>query len=312
VNAVLSRRSWLAAGAALLAADAVRRPAQAQTLPLLKVAAASTEGQAEAYYAEYLGLFKQHGLNVELHRLTSAITIGPAIASGDLHIGVGNVLALGQAHAHNIPFVIIAPGGIHDWRFPTGALVVPTRSLLTSPKELGGKTVAVATINGLDQLAGDALIDQSGGDLPSVKFVELPPPSIPDALAQGRVDAALLQEPALSAAADRVRSIGNAEDAIARVSVQTAWYALRPWLDANKDAARRFADAIYAAGSWAMANPEKAALVLDKYLGIKEPRAFGRFATKPDLPSIQVVLDVGAKYKLVPPVNAAEFVWDGK
>ena len=43
-------------------------------------------------------------------------------------------------------------------------------------------------------------------------------------------------------------TIAHDDDAIGAHTVQTVWYALRPWLDANKDAARRFAAAIYAAG----------------------------------------------------------------
>jgi ABC-type nitrate/sulfonate/bicarbonate transport system substrate-binding protein len=115
----------------------------------------------------------------------------------------------------------------------------------------------------------------------------------------------------LSAAKDRTRSIGSGDDAIGAHTVQTVWYALRPWLEANKDAARRFAAAIYAAGDWATANPEKAAVVLHKYILINEPRAYGRFSTKQDPAGMQVVFDAGAKYKFLPQVNASDFVWDG-
>jgi len=69
---------------------------------------------------------------------------------------------------------------------------------------------------------------------------------VTDAIVTGRVDAGVLPEPMLSAAKDRTRSIGSGDDAIGAHTVQTVWYALRSWLENNKDAARRFAAAIYA------------------------------------------------------------------
>ncbi len=135
---------------------------------------------------------------------------------------------------------------------------------------------------------------------------------MPEAIVSGKIDAGVLAEPDLSANKDRTRSIGSGDDAISPHTVQTAWYCMRPWLEANKDAARRFVDAIYAAGAWATANPEKAALVLKKYISIDEPRAYAHFSPKQDVAGIQVVLDAAAKYKVLPPITAADFTWDGK
>ena len=74
---------------------------------------------------------------------------------------------------------------------------------------------------------------------------------------------------------------------------------------------KQLAAAIYAAGDWATANPEKAAVILHKYISINEPRAYGRFSTKQDVAGMQAVFDAGAKYKFLPQVYAADFVWDG-
>jgi NitT/TauT family transport system substrate-binding protein len=306
------RGAWLAGTGALLGAISLSgRCASAQSAAAVRIAGASTEGLCEAYYAEELGFFKRSGLNADVRVLPTAAPIAPAVASGDLHIGAGNALQVATAHAHNIPFVIIATAEVHDKRFQNSAVVVAKNSPITSPRDLGGKSVAVSTLNGLEALAAIALIDQAGGDVSTVKFVEMGPLLVTDAIVTGRVDAGVLPEPMLSAAKDRTRSIGSGDDAIGAHTVQTVWYALRPWLEANKDAARRFAAAIYASGDWATANPEKAAVVLHKYILINEPRAYGRFSTKQDPAGMQVVFDAGAKYKFLPQVNASDFVWDG-
>ncbi|MGA2393829.1 MAG: ABC transporter substrate-binding protein [Candidatus Lustribacter sp.] len=278
----------------------------------MRIAGGSTEGLCEAYYAQELGLFKSRGLGVDLRVMASAAPMASAVASGDLQIGTNNVFSVAQAIARNIPFVILASAGIHDKRYPNSQVVVAKQSPITSPKELSGKSVGVSTLTGLEALSVKALIDQSGGDLATVKFVEMGPLLVPEAIVSGRIDAGVLAEPELTANKDRTRPIGSGDDAIGPHTVQTVWYCLRPWLDANEDAARRFTDAIYAAGDWATRNPEKAALVLKKYISIDEPRTYARFAPKQDLAGIQVVFDAGAKYKLLPPINAADYVWDGK
>lgn len=306
---VLDRRAWLAGTAASLAFGG---RALAQSAPVVHIAGAKTEGLCEAYYAEELGYFKRAGLNAEVRVLPSAAPIAPAVASGDLQIGAGNALTVAAAHAHGIPFVVVACQAIHDKRWPNSGLVVALDSPVRSAKDLSGKSVGVSTLNGNEQLAGTALIATAGGDVSTVKFVEISPPLIVPALTAGRLDAAVLAEPQLSAARDRTRSLGSGDDAIGEHSVSTIWYALRSWLDANKATARTFADAVYAAGAWANANPEKAALVLHKYIGLDEPRALAHFAPRQDAAGLQVLFDAAAKYRFIPPVVATDFVWDGK
>jgi NitT/TauT family transport system substrate-binding protein len=288
------------------------RVAASQTAPLVRVAGGSTEGLCEAYYAQELGFFKSHGVEVDLRVMASAAPMATAVASGDLNVGTNNVLSVGQAYARNIPFVIIASASVHDQRYPNSQVVVAKDSPIRSPKDLAGKSVGVSTLSGLEALSVKALIDQSGGDLAAVKFVEMGARLVPESIVSGRLDAGVLAEPDLSAYKDRTRSIGSGDDAISPHTVQTVWYCMRPWLDANKDAARRFVAAIYAGGAWATANPEKAAPILKKYISIDEPHTYARFSTRQDLAGIQVVFDAAAKYKFSPPVTAADFVWDGK
>ena len=312
------RGAWLAGTGAVLAATSIagRRGAFSQTPSPLQVLGGSAEGSAEAFYAEARGFFKAHGLNPVVHNLPNGGQIPTAVASGDYQIGCGNVLSLGQAHAHGFPFVIIASGGIINATSPSSQLAVAYNSPIRSPKDLNGKSLAVPSLNGLLQLQATVLIDRSGGDPASVKFVELGVLTMVDAITSGRVDAAVLIQPQLSPAMDAklVRSIGNGDAAIGLNAVNTAWFVLRSWLDApnNKDTARRFADAIYATGGWANANPEKAVVILRKYVKTTQQRAYARFATKDDLPEIQAVMDLGAKYNFLPPTNAADMVWNGK
>jgi NitT/TauT family transport system substrate-binding protein len=307
-----TRAAWLGSGAAALGAFALGTRAQAQTPAAINVGAGLIESHAEGYYAQELGFFKQRRLDVTMHTLRNGAAIAAAVAGGDLQIGCSTVLQLAQAHARGLPYVIVVPAGVHDGRYVhTASIVVAADSAIAGPKDLAGKIVAVSTLGGLDQLATLALIDRSGGDSSATRFVEIPPSAMVEALAAGRVAAASIEEPELSAAGTRVRRIGDGLDAISKVFVTTAWFTTNDWLAANKDVARRFSDAIFAAGAWAMANPEKAATVLAKYLNFKEPRSIQPFATKRDFGAMAALMTTAARYKLVPAVNARDFVWDG-
>jgi len=307
-----SRAAWLALGSSAAASTAIG-PAGAQTLDVLHLGVGLIESHAEGYYAQAGGFFAGHGLDVDVKQLRNGATIAAAVAGGDLQMGCSTVLQLAQARGHDLPFVIVAAGAVHDARFAhTVGLAVAASSHLASPRELNGKTIAASTLNGLDQLVTSVLVDKSGGDSGTLRFVELSPRAMVDALEAGRIDAASMEEPELSAAGSRIRSLGDGEDAIASRFVTTAYFTTGPWLAKNKSVARRFADAIFAAGAWAQANPDKAAAVLAKAMGSPDARATQRFATRNDPAELQALAKTAVQYKVAAPLRLEDLVWNGR
>lgn len=314
MNDRLTRGTWLAGLGAAGAGLGLAEGASAQSATTVKVGIGPIEAQAQGYYAKDMGYFAKSGLNVELSPLRAGTAIAAAVVGGDLQFGCSNVVSLGSAHSRGIPFVIIAPGAYYDSNAPTAAGVVAPNAPYKSAKELSGKIIGGISVGGLDQVAMWAWIDKSGGNVSTLKYVELNPSAMADAVAAGRVDACSLNDPDLSAAvaAGKVRILGKAWDAISKLFIQTAWFTTRDYLAQNKETVRRFQQAIVAAGAWANANPVPAAGIIEKYILIKEPRATVRFATKMDPGLIQVVYDTGTKYKFFAPTNAKDFIWDGK
>jgi NitT/TauT family transport system substrate-binding protein len=313
----ISRAGLLSSGTGLCIAAAfgTRTGAiAANDVALIKIGAGQIDPQAEAYYAQEMGFFKKHGLTTSVSTLMNGAAIAAAVASGDLQIGISNVLQLAQASSHDLPFVVIATGGVHAPNYHVSGLVVAAGSPIASAKDLDGKVVGVATLNGLDQMAASVFIDKNGGNSKAVKFIEVPHAAIVDTLTAGRIDAANIEDPDLSAALarKRVRSLGDGEAAIAPSWAETAWFSTKNWLAGNKDSAARFAAAIYEAGAWAMENPDPAAVVLQKYLGRSREKSSQRFATSMKLADFDAVLDAAAAYHLIPPTKASSFVWDSK
>lgn len=309
----LTRGRWLGAATATGTLPLLGLPLAAQTAAI-KVAAGQITQQAQAYFAADAGIFEKHGITATVTTFRGGAANAAAVAGGDMQVGVSSILQIAQAVSHNLPFVVVAAGAVHLPRANDTSLIVIASSPVTSPKQLNGKIVGASSLNGLDELSTRALIDKNGGDSATVKFTEIPPVEQLAALQAGRIDACSMEDPERQAALDskKVRDLGNGLDAIAPTFVTTGWFTTQTWLAANKDTARRFAAAIYEAGSWAAANPAKVTDVMSKYLKTTAAPSVAAFAKNTNTRDFQPLLDVAATYKLLPAIAATSFVWDGK
>src|SRR5581483_2677156 len=114
-------------------------------------------------------------------------------------------------------------------------LVLPDSGIATA-KDLNGKTVAVTGLHDLLSLSARAWIDKNGGDPATVKFVEVPPATMPAALQQKRVDAVALFEPYVSAAeAAGAKEIGAPYDAVSTHFMTACWFGDADWIKEHRD-----------------------------------------------------------------------------
>ena len=213
----------LLGGAALLSS---RAAARAQSGAAVRVGTILLEAAAEVYFAQDVGFFAKAGLNVDIQLFENGPAIAAASVSNAIDIGYGTVDALTAIHQKNVPLVIIAPSA--EYVSPdtqnTSALLVPLTSTVATGKDLTGKTVAVIALNGITHTAARAWIDQNGGDSTQVKFIEIPPPAMGAALAAGRVDAAWITEPFLTAAKRNARPLVYGFDAIGKRFLLNVWF----------------------------------------------------------------------------------------
>jgi len=293
--------------ATALATARFSSPALAQTADVLRVGCGGTEFDAEAYYAQELGFFQKHGLTIEIQRLRGGPDVQAAVAGGSFQIGDTNILSLAAAKQHGQSITVIAPGAQYAAAAPTSLLVVLPDSPAHVAKDLNGKTVAGISVGGLDQLYIDAWIDKNGGDISSVKFVELPPPAMVPALLAGRIDAASLSEPFLDMERSKLRVLAHDVEAVSPNNMITAWFTTSEWAAKNPATVKAFAAAIGEAAVWANKNPEAAAKILGKYMSIDEPRTHAHYASSLDPALVTPILEGAAKYKLLgAPMTFAE------
>jgi NitT/TauT family transport system substrate-binding protein len=181
-----------------------------------------------------------------------------AVTSGAYEFGKGSVVSAFRAFSRGIPLVAVAPGWIFEEKTPSAEMIVAADSPYRTGADLSGKTIAVSSLNELNQVAAMAWVDQHGGDSKTLKFVELPVVASAAAVAAHRIDATVLLEPALSAAlsAGTVRSIGSAFAAIAPTFPVSVWLTNRAFAVAHPAQVKAYARALAEASDYLNVHPE--------------------------------------------------------
>lgn len=264
-----SRRAFLAGSGAVAGAFATSsRASVAADLTPVKIAATASESASNVFYAQDLGFFRDHGLDVQLQLLGSSGAYVNGIISGTFDVGAVASGSLVTAYCRGLPFALVANGGVYSAATPQTMLFVARASSLRTAADFKGKTIAVSTLRDITQVSVMAWIDRNGGDLQSVTFVELSPPSMLPALAQGRVDAAFIGEPFLTPALAQAIPIAACSSMVANRFLVVGWATSRNWLTANRVTALRLRAAFDQADAWALRNRGPAGEILGKYAHI--------------------------------------------
>jgi NitT/TauT family transport system substrate-binding protein len=311
----LQRRRFLQ----LAGAAATMRPFRALAAPPLKIRVGSGVGlgAAQTYYAQELGIYKRHDLEVALEIPLSMKTVLTRFAAGTLDIGNGNVLSIAREAEKDGNYVIIAPGEYYNSESPTTVLVQAPSSNFHTGKDLEGKTVMTGDGAELAQFAVQNWIDSTGGDFRKVNFVHnIPMAEVGPPLVDGRIDAALINNPTLTILMGNgsVKLLADTFRAIGKTFLPAAYFAKRDWAMANREAVRRFAAVINETAQWANTHHDETVKLVSKLT--KAPESLVNQMVRPhyagtiNLESIQRPLDVAIKYGFIKPVRAEDIVID--
>lgn len=256
----------VALGAAVLCGSSGNaQPAAA----VLRIATPGNDGNALAFYAQDTGVFKKYGIDSQIQaiRAGGGPSVASAVAGGAVDIGESDIITIASAREHGIPLVVLAPSFTHRSAVPITAVIVAKNSPIRSASELNGKIIGTPSLTGPAKVAADKWLLKNGADISTIKFVEMPQPSMGAAVSRGTVAAAVSNEPSLTASLDEVRELGYPYDAIGNGIQVTAWCATEEWVRTNADLARRFVNAIHETAVWANnpANHAASGAILLKY-----------------------------------------------
>jgi NitT/TauT family transport system substrate-binding protein len=178
---------------------------------------------------------------------------------------------------------------------------------MQSFKDLAGKKIAILALQALPHLAITTLADFYGVDIKTLKFVEVPVPSIAAAVKEGAVDAGHIAEPFIAASEaegiTRLLYSGYYPPEIADRIMVSSWFAKKSLLEKNKEKMGRFLKAITKATDFINKNPDQMPDIIAKYtkLDVNLLRKITppRFYTKLYKKDIQVQIDLCAKYGFI-------------
>ncbi|MEA2719705.1 MAG: NitT/TauT family transport system substrate-binding protein [Candidatus Eremiobacteraeota bacterium] len=303
-------RALGAAGAAL-AVPAVARAAGKNVT--VRIGTIASDVSAEPLYADAQGIFGRGGLDAQISALANGGAIIAAVASGALDAGFANLTSIAAARQRGVPVRILAPATMYTDKAAVTVLVRARGSKLRTGGDLRDKTIAVSTLKGELQVGASAWIDKNGGDASRTHFIEMPFSAMAAALAAGRVDAAMLTEPALTIHKDAVELLARAYTAIADEFLIGAFVASESWLRDNADAAKRFTAAMAETARWANAHHAETAVILAKRASLDEAlvRSMTRatYGERLDAEHVQPVLDAAVKYgSLKSAMKASELI----
>ena len=153
---------------------------------------------ASLFYAQSSGIFAKHGLNVTFVPQASPVAVEASMASGTEQFGFITTPVLINLNSKGVGVKCVSPVDGNEPTNPandTTVLVAAKGSGITSLKDLAGKNVAEVQLTSLNSLSVMVLAKQAGIDPHSIHQIAIPFPQMPAALAQGRVQAAVIVAP---------------------------------------------------------------------------------------------------------------------
>lgn len=309
-----SRRRFLALTGASLCATT--RLASAQSASTVRVGIIPSDPFGEAIYVQAGGFFKRAGIDVRLVSLRNSGAIAAALAGGSIDVGLGNPIVIASAREHGLPYYAFAPSSLFDAAAPTTLLMVANASPLHTAKDLEGKTIGSIELGGITQASLRAWLTKNGADPSVVRFTEIPFAAMAAALAQGRIDAGFIAEPALAAARATTREIGDPYAAIAGVWCLNMWFSTKDWLTQNTALAHRYAGAVLKGAAWANTHHAETGTALKAYTPLSDETIAKmtriRFATSYAAAYLQPVLDTGYKFAILKSaIGASDLMFPG-
>ena len=219
------------------------------------------------------GIFEDYGIKVNIERAASPIPVVASLVAGQAQFGFVTTPVLINANREGTPIKCVAPidGQVSPDR-DASALVAAKDSGITSLEDLSGKSVAVVQLASINLIGAKKLIEDAGAT--GTEYVALPFPQMPQALADGRVDAAVITSPYVEQALDAgaVELAHPSSDLFPEGTIY-CYAASASYLDENPEVAENFQAAMEEAITYAGEHEEEAKATLVEYLELTEEQA---------------------------------------
>jgi NitT/TauT family transport system substrate-binding protein len=288
-------------------------PRVARAAELLRAALLPVDPAASIYYAQDQGFFGEVAIEPQIQVIQAGSAVVSAVLANAIDVGWSNPISIAAARLRGLPLSCIAAGGVYVEHEVTAGILVPKNSPAKTARDLNNKTMGVSGLQTLGQWGPAAWIDKNGGDSRTIKWVEMPFPDMPLALAQERVDAAYAAEPFITLSKEG-RVFADAFAAIAPRFTIGAWVTTQEYADAHRDLIARFARAMAKAATWGNEHRDQSAAILSKYSkldpAVTKSMVRVTYATRLLAVEMQPVIDLAVHYgTLRSSIRASDLVY---
>ena len=274
-----------------------------QEVRSIKVGAIPIVDVAPIYLGVEQGFFEDRNIDVEIVQTTGGAAAVPGVVAGDFQFAFANITSLLLAQTEGLPLKVVASGNAStgDEGADFAGIVVPPDSSITRAKELQGHTVAVNNLKNIGEVSIRAAIEKDGGDPDQVKFVELPFPDMPGALAGGQVEAAWLVEPFFTVAKQGGNTLVSSNLAVTAPDMTIGTYfTSQQEIAEDSDLVDDFTAAIEESLQYAQDNPDEVRRILLTYTqidpGVADAITLPAFPAEINRDSVQTVAELMKKY----------------
>jgi len=246
----------------------------------ITVAVNPSAQMAPIYYGIESGIFEDHNLNVEIIGSSDVAAIVSGIASGQYDFGFATVVHSLNANANGIQLRAV---GVPDGQQATeedpetgNALVAGPNSGIQDAGDLSGKTLGVIGLSSLNTLSAFKMAADAGVKDPAneIELVQLPFGQMPQALASGEIDAAVIQSPFIGqAVATGSTIVGKPNVEIFGDAAVGLLNTTQSYIDQHPDVVEAFTQALIESQEAAKENIEAAQDTLVDQLGITPEEA---------------------------------------
>jgi len=234
----------------------------------IQIGCTATSDCASAMVAVDEGIFKKHGLDVEMTPIAINSNIPAAILSNSIQIGGPTSTVFLQAVDGGLDLVGIAGASVMN-TISNNAITAFVRNGITinEPKDFVGKKVGAPGLNAFLHVLFVKWLVEKGVDPKSVKFVEVTFPTMADIIKSGGVDAVLTAEPFVTRMTNAGLGSVGARYAVelARTDPIIFYAASREWAEKNAATVTKFRDAIAEAAVIVNSDREKASASIAKF-----------------------------------------------
>src|ERR1700704_1903095 len=183
--------------AAAVVALSIAQPAGAQKITL---GFSASTAFSNAFVAANEGIFKKHGLDVEMKLVPNSSTTPAALVADSLQVATPTAPITLQAIEQGLDLVILAGGSYYAKGIEDVAIMVRPDSPIKTAKDFEGKRVATAGLNAFLHVLFRKWMMENGGDYKKVTFTETAFAQQLDVLRSAQVDGILAVQPFLARA----------------------------------------------------------------------------------------------------------------